>query len=34
VSFSVPNQLLDDLTVNPPTGDIPKPPITKPPPGD
>ncbi|MGO8736685.1 MAG: metallopeptidase TldD-related protein [Terriglobia bacterium] len=34
VSFYVRNQLLDDLTVNPPTGDIPKPPITKPPPGD
>jgi hypothetical protein len=33
VSFSVPNQLLEDVTVNPPTGDIPKPPISKPPPG-
>jgi hypothetical protein len=34
VSFSVPNQLFEDVTVSPPTGEIPKPPISQPPPGD
>jgi hypothetical protein len=33
VSFSVPNLLLEDLTVSPLTGEIPKPPISKPPSG-
>jgi len=33
VSFSVPNQLFEDVTVNPPTGEIPKPPLSQPPPG-